>query len=120
MTREAIPRSGSDVATNPPRQIACLVGVAVWLVYITTAGGSLGTGDAVAMYEEAKAIAFRGAMDVPLEQSIEAWRGASDRGLFLRLPGMVWVPGQGAVATEESGPLPVGISGAGPGGRHQN
>lgn len=39
--------------------------------------------------------------------AIEAWRGASDRGLFLRLPGMVWVPGQGAVAAEESGLLPV-------------
>lgn len=38
---------------------------------------------------------------------IERWRGASDRGLFLRLPGMTWVPGRGAVGPGESGLLPV-------------
>jgi len=39
--------------------------------------------------------------------AIETWRGATDRGLFLRLPGMTWVPGTGAVGPGESGMLPV-------------
>lgn len=39
--------------------------------------------------------------------AIETWRLASDRGLFLRLPGMVWVPGKGAVGPAETGPLAV-------------
>jgi hypothetical protein len=39
--------------------------------------------------------------------AIETWRRASDRGLFVQLPGMTWVPGTGAVGPGESGLLPV-------------
>jgi hypothetical protein len=39
--------------------------------------------------------------------AIETWRRAADRGLFVQLPGMTWVPGTGAVGPGESGLLPV-------------
>jgi hypothetical protein len=67
--------------TSPrlPWRRAVAVGAGVWLVYISTAGGSLGTGDAVAVYEEAKAILDRGAIDIPASQSLEAWRGPDGR-----------------------------------------
>lgn len=61
------------------RIVAVLIGVATWLVYLTTAGGSLGTGDAVAVFEEASAMIDRGAVDVPASQSIDAWRGTDGR-----------------------------------------
>lgn len=70
----AIPADGPQ-----PRAIAVLVGLAAWLVYITTAGGTLGTSDAVAMFAQADAIVTRGAMDVSLENSSEAWRGVNGR-----------------------------------------
>ena len=58
-----------------PGRIAAVVFSAVWLVYLTTAGGSLGTGDAVGMYEAAVSIVDRGATDVPPHQSMPSWRG---------------------------------------------
>jgi hypothetical protein len=61
------------------RATALLVGLAAWLVYITSAGGTLGTSDAVAMFAQADAIVTRGAMDVSLENSSEAWRGVNGR-----------------------------------------
>lgn len=62
-----------------PHRIAWLVFGSVWLVYITTAGGSLGTSDAVAMYEVAVSILDRGQTDVPEHQSLEPWRGVDGR-----------------------------------------
>jgi len=47
-----------------------------WVVYAATAGGSLATADAVAMFEQAKSIVDRGALDIPAEWSLEEWRGA--------------------------------------------
>ena len=58
--------------------IAALLALACWLIYLTTAGGSLGTGVAVAMYEEAKAIVDRGAFDVPSTR-MDEWRGPDGR-----------------------------------------
>ncbi len=69
----------SGVPASPHRRVAWLLGIAVWLVYLTTAGGTLGTGDAVAMYTEARAIVTRGATDVPASESEEAWRGIDGR-----------------------------------------
>ena len=51
----------------------------MWLVYAATAGGSLGTGDAVAMFEEATSLIDRHALDVPASQSTNAWRGVDGR-----------------------------------------
>ena len=42
--------------------LKALIVAAVWLVYLTTAGGTLGTGDAVAMFNVADAIVTRGAI----------------------------------------------------------
>jgi hypothetical protein len=58
------------------RSVAWLVCAATWLMYVATAGGSMATGDAVAMFEAAKSLVDRGSMDVPPSQSSEAWRGA--------------------------------------------
>jgi hypothetical protein len=55
--------------------IAAAVGLGALLVYLTTAGGSLATEDAVAMYEEGKAILDRGAVSVPASVSVPQWRG---------------------------------------------
>jgi hypothetical protein len=54
--------------------VAGLAALAAWLVYVTTAGGTLATSDAVAMFAQADAIVTRGAMDVSRENSSEAWR----------------------------------------------
>ena len=56
-----------------------MTSVAVWLVYITTAGGTMATGDAVAMFEAARSMIDRGTLDVPASQSSELWRGVDGR-----------------------------------------
>jgi hypothetical protein len=61
------------------RAIAVVTSIAVWLVYITTAGGMMATGDAVAMFDAAKSLVDRGAIDVPPGQSSELWRGVDGR-----------------------------------------
>ena len=61
------------------RRIAGTTAVGVWLVYIVTAGGAMATGDAVAMFEVARSLIDRGTLDVPAEQSIDAWRGVDGR-----------------------------------------
>jgi hypothetical protein len=60
-------------------RIAFRIGLGVWLVYVATAGGSLGTTDAVSTFEVAKAIMDRGAVDVPPEVSHPEWRGPDGR-----------------------------------------
>ena len=55
------------------------LGVGVWLIYLCTAGGSLASGDAVAMYEQAKSILDRGALDVPAPFSHPNWQGVDGR-----------------------------------------
>ncbi len=55
-------RAGADA--RRARTIAALIGTAAWLVYFATAGGSLATSDAVAMFAQADAIVTRGEMDV--------------------------------------------------------
>jgi hypothetical protein len=62
-----------------PWGLAALLACAVWLAYVGTAGGTLGTGDAVAMFEQAQSIVDRRALDVPASQSSEAWRGPDGR-----------------------------------------
>jgi hypothetical protein len=62
-----------------PRGLALLAGLAAWLVYVTTAGGTLATSDAVAMFAQADAIVTRGEMDVGPADSSEAWRGVNGR-----------------------------------------
>ena len=42
---------------------------------LATAGGTMATGDAVAMFEAARSMVDRGTLDVPAHQSSEAWRG---------------------------------------------
>jgi hypothetical protein len=61
------------------RRIAGGTAVAVWLVYVTTAGGTMATGDAVAMFEAACSLIDRGTLDVPPSQSSDAWRGVDGR-----------------------------------------
>ena len=61
------------------RRIAASTAVAVWLVYTVTAGGAMATGDAVAMFEAARSLIDRGTLDVPAEQSTDAWRGVDGR-----------------------------------------
>ena len=61
------------------RAIAVVTSVAVWLVFITTAGGTMATGDAVAMFEAARSLVDRRAIDVPPHQSSEQWRGVDGR-----------------------------------------
>jgi hypothetical protein len=61
------------------RRLAIRIGCAVWLVYLVTASGTLGTGDAVAMFDEATSIIATHSMNVPATQSLEAWRGVDGR-----------------------------------------
>jgi hypothetical protein len=66
----------------PDRRIRAIAGItslAVWLVYLATAGGTMATGDAVAMFEAARSMVDRGTLDVPAHQSSEAWRGTDGR-----------------------------------------
>ncbi|MEO8069775.1 MAG: hypothetical protein ABI652_00105, partial [Acidobacteriota bacterium] len=73
------PRASRSGPPSDVRRVAWLVAAATWLVYVAAAGGTLGTGDAVAMFDEANAIVTRGALDVPASQSDEAWRGLDGR-----------------------------------------
>ncbi len=68
-------------SVNAPgvRRVALLLFAATWCGYVGTTGGTLATGDAVAMFEAAKSLIDRGAMDVPASQSSELWRGVDDR-----------------------------------------
>jgi hypothetical protein len=75
----AAERRRTAFVDRPPREIAALAGLAAWLVYVTSAGGTLATSDAVAMFAQADAMVTRGAMDVSIENSSEAWRGANGR-----------------------------------------
>jgi hypothetical protein len=61
------------------RRIAATLAGAVSLVYVTTAGGTMATGDGVAMLEAARSLIDRGALDVPPAQSSAAWRGVDGR-----------------------------------------
>jgi hypothetical protein len=70
-------RPGSDL--HRARTIAALIGAAAWLVYLATAGGTLATTDAVAMFAQAEAIVSRGEMDVSRKNSSKAWRGVDGR-----------------------------------------
>lgn len=63
----------------PHRRIALLIFAATWLVYATTAGGTMGTTDAVTMFEVARSIVDRGSLDVPQTLAEETWRGADGR-----------------------------------------
>ncbi len=66
----------------PDRRIRAIAGItslAVWFVYLATAGGTMATGDAVAMFEAARSMVDRGTLDVPAHQSSEAWRGTDGR-----------------------------------------
>ena len=58
-------------------RIAAAVALGAGLVYLATAGGSLATEDAVAMYEEGKSILDRGAVSVPASVSTPQWRGGN-------------------------------------------
>jgi hypothetical protein len=69
----------SDDIASRVRRVAAMIFAATLCAYLATAGGTLGTGDAVAMLEAAKALVDRGAMDVPADQSSEAWRGVDGR-----------------------------------------
>jgi hypothetical protein len=63
-------------------QIRAIVGMtsaAVWLMYISTSGGTMATGDGVAMFEAARSMIDRGTFDVPASQSTELWRGTDGR-----------------------------------------
>ena len=62
-----------------PRDRRHPTSVAVWLVYITTAGGTMATGDAVAMFEAARSMVDRGTLDVPAQPVERAWRGMDGR-----------------------------------------
>ncbi len=62
-----------------PRRCALLIATGVWLVYLATAGGTLGSGDAVAMYEQTKSLLDRGALDVPPEHSHPNWQGLNGK-----------------------------------------
>jgi len=62
-----------------PRLAATLVFLATLAAYLVTAGGSLGTQDAVAVYFQTTSIVDRGAIDVPLEISGEKWLGVDGR-----------------------------------------
>jgi hypothetical protein len=66
--------SGRDI-----RAIAAVTAAAVWLVYVSTSGGTMATGDAVAMFEAASSLIDHGALDVPASQSTELWRGRDGR-----------------------------------------
>lgn len=48
-----------------PHRAAVLTALAIWCGYLATASGQLGSGDAVAMFDQARAILDRGAVDVP-------------------------------------------------------
>jgi hypothetical protein len=60
-------------------RVALWLGLGVWLVYVTTAGGSLSTTDAVSMFRAAKALVDRGRVDVPPESALPEWRGPDGR-----------------------------------------
>jgi hypothetical protein len=72
-------RAAEPLETSSPRKIAVLIGLAAWLVYVATAGGTLATSDAVAMFAQADAIVTRGELDVALENSSVEWRGVNGR-----------------------------------------
>jgi hypothetical protein len=70
--------SGSDVDVARRGSLWWLwLGVA--LAYLLTAGGTLGTGDASATFALARSIVDRGRVDVPRDQSLDAWRGPDGR-----------------------------------------
>jgi hypothetical protein len=71
---------GYDFCARPPaRRSAALVFLAVLSLYAATAGGSLATQDASAVYAQTRSLVERGTADVPPEISGPAWRGVDGR-----------------------------------------
>ena len=66
-------------ATPPARRTAALVFLAVLSLYAATAGGSLATQDASAVFAQTRSLVEHGALDVPLEISGADWRGVDGR-----------------------------------------
>ena len=74
-----MPGPDFHTASPPPRLRAALVFLAVLSFYAATAGGSLATQDASAVFAQTRSIIERGASDVPLEISGSDWRGVDGR-----------------------------------------
>ena len=69
----------TDPVAASVRRVATLVLATAWCVYVGSAGGTLATGDAVAMFEAAKSLIDHGTLEVPASQSSELWRGTDGR-----------------------------------------